>query len=64
MVDLRAYADPFAQGVVVVAGYMRHDRVAAGQAQVLIGQPEHHGGRDRRQWAQDLRHQVMRLRGE
>lgn len=32
------------------------------QAEVISGEPELHGGRDRRQWSQDLREAVHRLR--
>lgn len=32
------------------------------QAEVITGAPEHHGGRDRRTWAQDLRQAVQALR--
>ncbi len=31
-------------------------------AEVTVGEPEHHGGRDRRTWAADLRASVMALR--
>lgn len=33
------------------------------QARVTVGEPQRHGGRDRRQWAQDLRDAVQALRG-
>lgn len=32
------------------------------QAEVTVGEPEHHGGRDRRTWAQQLRERVHALR--
>lgn len=34
------------------------------QARVVVGPPEPHGGRDRRQWSRDLRERIIRLRQE
>jgi 1-acyl-sn-glycerol-3-phosphate acyltransferase len=59
-----SHAPRFVDDDTLVGSVLRTLAARGVQAQVLIGQPEHHGGRDRRQWAQDLRHQVMRLRGE
>ena len=59
-----SHAPRFVDDDTLVGSVLRTLAASGVQAQVLLGQPERHGGRDRRQWAQDLRHQVMRLRGE
>jgi 1-acyl-sn-glycerol-3-phosphate acyltransferase len=57
-----SHAPRFIDDDTLVGSVLR--TLAAGQlrAQVITGEPEHHGGRDRRQWAQELREQVHALR--
>ncbi len=57
-------APRFVDDDTLVGSVLRTLAARGVQAQVLIGQPEHHGGRDRRRWAQDLRQQIISLREE
>jgi len=59
-----SHAPRFIDDDTLVGSVLR--TLAAGQlrAQVVTGEPEHHAGRDRRQWAQELRERVHALRAD
>jgi hypothetical protein len=48
----------------LVGSVLRTLAAAQLRAQVVTGEPEHHAGRDRRQWAQELRERVHALRAD
>lgn len=57
-----SHAPRFVDEDTLVGSVLRTLAAQDVQAHVLIGPPEHHAGRDRRRWAQDLREQVLNLR--
>ncbi len=57
-----SHAPRFVDDDTLVGSVLRTLAAPGVQAHVLIGPPEHHAGRDRRRWAQDLREQVLNLR--
>ncbi len=57
-----SHAPRFIDDDTLVGSVLRTLAARQLRAQVITGEPEHHGGRDRRRWARDLREQVHALR--
>ena len=57
-----SHAPRFVDDDTLVVSVLRTLAARGLRAQVVSGEPEHHAGRDRRQWAQDLHGKVQAMR--
>ena len=57
-----SHAPRFVDDDTLVVSVLRTLAARGLHAQVISGEPEHHAGRDRRQWAQDLHGKVQAMR--